>query len=508
MPAATSTLLAGRYRLTEPIAEGAGGTYWLAQDEKLARTVGVLLLDRGHPESEKVLAAARAGSETTDPRLLRVLDAAVSGGRTYVVSEWVRGTDLAALVSAGPLDPRDAAELVREAAAGLASAHAAGRSHQRLTPRALLRGEDGQAVVVGVGLDIALRGGGTDDPGEAARLDTRGLGGLLFAALTGRWPQAVLEREGALRAGGLPDAAPGLPASPAGGPDDASPARLVADVGPDLDALVRRALGEDVRPHLPAFTHPAEIAQELAHARVVLHQAADVLPDRPRPSGREVRRTAALAAAWAAGLVILGWLGWTLATAGLPGLGASDAPAEIPAGLTAPVVRAPAPAAPAEGGPTATAGPAGSVIPIVAAQDFDPEGDGKENPQETGRAYDGSTATAWRTGGYKNRPNFGGLKSGAGLRLDLGAPQDVASVTVTLLGAPTDVELRVGLDDSPDADGYVVAAQAAQAGTEVALVPAAPVQARYVLLWFTSLPKEQGSALYRGGVAEATVRQP
>ena len=354
MPATTSMLLAGRYRLTEPIADGAGGTYWLAQDEKLARTVGVLLLERGHPEAERVLAAARAGAETADPRLLRVLDAAVSGGRTYVVSEWVRGTDLAALVSSGPLDPRDAAELVREAAAGLASAHAAGRSHQRLTPRALMRGEDGQAVVVGVGLDIALQGGGTDDPAEAARLDTRGLGGLLFAALTGRWPQAVLEREGA-----SPDAARGLPASPAGGPDDASPARLVADVGPELDALVRRALGEHVRPHLPAFTHPAEIAQELAHARVVLHQAADVLPDRPRASGREVRRTAALAGAWAAGLALLGWLGWSLATAGLPGLGASDAPAEIPAGLTAPVVRAPAPAAPAEGGPTPAAGPAG-----------------------------------------------------------------------------------------------------------------------------------------------------
>jgi len=131
VPATTSMLLAGRYRLTEPIADGAGGTYWLAQDEKLARTVGVLLLERGHPEAERVLAAARAGAETADPRLLRVLDAAVSGGRTYVVSEWVRGTDLAALVSSGPLDPRDAAELVRYAAAGLAYAHAAGRSHPR-----------------------------------------------------------------------------------------------------------------------------------------------------------------------------------------------------------------------------------------------------------------------------------------------------------------------------------------------------------------------------------------
>ena len=267
MPATTSMLLAGRYRLTEPIADGAGGTYWLAQDEKLARTVGVCCSTAAIRESERVLAAARAGSETADPRLLRVLDAAVSGGRTYVVSEWVRGTDLAALVSSGPLDPRDAAELVREAAAGLASAHAAGRSHQRLTPRALLRGEDGQAVVVGVGLDIALRGGGTDDPAEAARLDTRGLGGLLFAALTGRWPQAVLEREGA-----LPDAAPGLPASPAGGPDDASPARLVADVGPELDALVRRALGEHVRP-APARLHPPGRDRPGARAR----------PRRPAP---------------------------------------------------------------------------------------------------------------------------------------------------------------------------------------------------------------------------------
>jgi len=496
-------LLAGRYRLAEPVASGAGGTYWHATDEKLARSVGVLLLDRGHPQAERVLEAARASAETGDPRLLRVLDAAVSGGRTYVVSAWVRGVDLATLASSAPLDPRDAVELVREAAAGLATAHAAGLSHQRLTPRALLRGEDGQAIVVGVGLDVALRGGGADDPVEAARLDARGLGGLLFAALTGRWPQAALEREGARS-----DAAPGLAPSPVAGPEDASPARLVPGLGPDLDALVRRALGEQVRPHLPAFTHPAEIAEELAHARVVLHQSADVLPARPRASRREVGRTVGVAAAWIAGLVALGWIGWTLATSGLPTLGADAGPKQIPAGLTAPVVRAPAPTAPAGGGPAPAARPAGSIVPIVAAQDLDPEGDGKENPQETGLAYDGSTATAWRTGGYKNRPNFGGLKKGVGLRLDLGAPQDIASVTVTLLGSPSDLELRVGNDDAPQAEGYAVAARADQAGTEVALVPDAPVQARYVLLWFTSLPKEAGSSLYRGGVAEVTVRQP
>ncbi|WP_375431276.1 murein biosynthesis integral membrane protein MurJ [uncultured Friedmanniella sp.] len=162
-----------------------------------------------------------------------------------------------------------------------------------------------------------------------------------------------------------------------------------------------------------------------------------------------------------------------------------------------------------------TAPPASTTVPIVAARDFDPQGadDKRENPDEVGRAYDGDPATRWRTVAYIGNPKLGGLKRGVGLVLDLGSAQPVSSVTVTLSGDGTDAELRVPEDDpatttkaplSSDSQWRVVAKQS-DAGRTAALVPKAPVNTRFVLVYLTSLPKEDER--YRGGISEVVVRR-
>ena len=70
--------------------------------------------------------------------------------------------------------------------------------------------------------------------------------------------------------------------------------------------------------------------------------------------------------------------------------------------------------------------------------DFDPFGDPpEENADQAPLAVDGKPDTAWTTSTYQQ--NFGptGLKDGVGLLLDLGKPQEVGSVDVTLVGSPT-----------------------------------------------------------------------
>jgi hypothetical protein len=150
----------------------------------------------------------------------------------------------------------------------------------------------------------------------------------------------------------------------------------------------------------------------------------------------------------------------------------------------------------------------GSPIRIVGAQDFDPEGDGEENPDEVHLATDGKQDTGWRTLTYRGNAALGGLKSGVGLVLDLGSEQKVSSVEVHLVGSPTDLELFATApgDDNPPAelaDAHRVSGATAD-GTTVILRVDPAQRTRYLVVWLTRLPAVPGG--FRGEVTEVTVR--
>src|SRR4051794_20127676 len=70
------TVLVDRYRLEEQQGRTGDTTYWRATDELLDRPVGVCLLPADGATAAPVLHAARQAAAVTDPRFLRVLDAA------------------------------------------------------------------------------------------------------------------------------------------------------------------------------------------------------------------------------------------------------------------------------------------------------------------------------------------------------------------------------------------------------------------------------------------------
>ena len=150
----------------------------------------------------------------------------------------------------------------------------------------------------------------------------------------------------------------------------------------------------------------------------------------------------------------------------------------------------------------------GSPIKVVGAEDFDPEGDGAENPDEVANAIDGNPGTSWRTLTYRGNPQLGGLKSGVGLVLDLGSEQQVGSVEVSLGGSPTDIELFAtppGVNDPPAelADARRVAGITADGTTAILRVDPAR-RTRFLVVWLTKLPEVTGG--YRGEITEVTVR--
>ena len=157
----TSLMLAGRYRLEARIAIGAVGDVWRATDLVLARPVAVKLLRPEYAEHPEILARfeaeARHAASVTHPGIAQVYDYGEAGTAEspYLVMELVDGPSLAQVLAAGPLEPCYAMDVLAQAAAGLAAAHAAGLVHRDVKPANLLVGPDNQVKITDFGIAYA-----------------------------------------------------------------------------------------------------------------------------------------------------------------------------------------------------------------------------------------------------------------------------------------------------------------------------------------------------------------
>ena len=253
----------GRYRL-DAVLDNARpwAVLWIGEDTALKRPVAVRLLDPTHARTPGVLDAARRAAAIVDARSVRILDITPATGDepAVLVRAWVDGPTLAEHLGDGPMDPIDAAELVAELADVVASAHETGVADAWLDPQHVVLTPHGDAAVLDLGVTAALGPApGPQDTADAApadpsvhahaHADVRALGGLLYAAVTARWP--------------LPSSTSLDPAPTAGDPPVLLPPRRVrAGVPGPLDVAVRRALGETIGAQGP-LDDPRELALEL-----------------------------------------------------------------------------------------------------------------------------------------------------------------------------------------------------------------------------------------------------
>ncbi len=151
--------------------------------------------------------------------------------------------------------------------------------------------------------------------------------------------------------------------------------------------------------------------------------------------------------------------------------------------------------------------PSTSATPLanLVAADFDPQGDPpEENPELAPLVVDGDPATTWRTQTYEQNFGPGGLKSGAGLTIDLQGRQQVSSVDLTLVGAPTGVTLYLA-DSEPSGIQGLKPVASEQVETETTRITLdKPATGRFLVVWLTSIPPVEGG--FRGEVAEVVVR--
>ncbi|MGW6727729.1 serine/threonine-protein kinase [Nocardia sp. NPDC055029] len=208
-------LIAGRYRLTDPIGTGAMGVVWRATDVRLRRTVAVkqLLLAPGLTGSQALEAKLRAMREGRiaarlhHPNAITVFDVAEEDGQPWLVMEYMNAPSLAVKLAGGAtLPPIEVAGIGAQAAAALSAAHDAGIMHRDVKPANLLVGDDGTVKLTDFGIshatgDVTVTATGFlagtpaylapeiargDDPKPAA--DIFALGSTLYAAVEGAPP--------------------------------------------------------------------------------------------------------------------------------------------------------------------------------------------------------------------------------------------------------------------------------------------------------------------------------
>src|SRR5215472_12308148 len=255
-------------------------------------------------------------------------------------------------------------------------------------------------------------------------------------------------------------------------------------VGADPDPLVRE-YDETLR--APEEITAAEALQPLLPIRADGGRAPDDVRRGPRLNWAAVLALALI--------VVLGFLGYRLAFVGGP------APAHRQAGHAA--HPRPSSARPATPRATSSAPLTVALAPVSAAA-FGPGGTTEgDNPQNAALALAGHPASPWHTSWYATA-DFGNLKAGTGLLLDMGRPVTVTSAQITLGSIPgADLELRVG--NVLALAGLRPVASAANAGGVVELRPAAPARGRYLLIWFTRLPPDN-SGTYQADISGVVLR--
>jgi eukaryotic-like serine/threonine-protein kinase len=325
VPASTRSL-AGRYRLDRLLGEGGMASVWQALDERLGRDVAIKVV---RPDAADPAAVARFDREARvvaglrHPGVVLVHDYGVDDGSPFLVMELLPGPSLARVVAdEAPLEVGRATAYVREAAAALAAAHAAGVVHRDVKPGNLVLDAHDRVRVVDFGIarvereaDATLTAAGHVvgsaaylAPEQAAggpvdhRVDLYSLGCVLVALLTGGPPFSG--------ASPVAVAAQHLHADP---PD-------LAVLRPDVPEALAR-LAQDLLSKEPG-RRPAT-AQEVVERLGDLASADDataVVPD-GRAAGQDPSTTAFLPGAAAA----------AAATTAAAGAGASTAACHRPA---------------------------------------------------------------------------------------------------------------------------------------------------------------------------------
>jgi tRNA A-37 threonylcarbamoyl transferase component Bud32 len=245
-------LIAGRYRLREPVGTGGMGRVWLATDEMLDRQVAIkevippewLSAEERASLRVRTEREARAAARLNHPNVVKIYDVVETGQWPWIVMEYVPSRSLQQVIREdGPLAPARAAAIGVAVLDALRAAHQAGVLHRDVKPHNVLIAHDGRVVLTDFGLAALDTDGTITNPDmvlgsaqyiapERAKFgisneltDLWSFGATLYAAVEGHSPYARTSSAASLTA---------LATEP---PD---PAKQAGALAPVLNGLLRK----------------------------------------------------------------------------------------------------------------------------------------------------------------------------------------------------------------------------------------------------------------------------
>jgi eukaryotic-like serine/threonine-protein kinase len=486
------TVLSGRYKLEAKLGSGGMSTVYLARDATLDRAVAVKVMHREMSEQadqlERFRQEARAVAKLSHPNVVAVIDAGEDGGHPYIVFEYVEGETLKQRIARlGALDTQDALAYAIEIARGLTVAHARNMVHRDIKPQNVLIDAEGRAKLTDFGISRQLEQDGMTATGRVLgttdyvapeqamghavdpRSDVYSLGVVLYEMLIGQVPFHADSQVGVA----MKHVNEELPDVQQRRPEVSAAAALVVERATAKDPAQRY---QEVGEMIDDLSTALEV--EAARAGSTTGEATSVLEAVPPPQRKLSSR-----ARWSwAGIALLALVAgaallavWQISSGGGGGGALKDK---------------------------------GAVVALSSATDFDPLGDGEEDPEAVGFAVDGNpTGTAWTSEHYDS-DDFAGTKSGEdpGVGLYVTARSSVKPSEMVVRGTPG-YDARVyaaesgppeELEEWGEPVGEVVDAGEA---AEIPLDLASP--ARYFLIWFTrAAPSRDQDGRYRLEIAD------
>jgi serine/threonine-protein kinase len=246
--------LNNRYVIERPLGQGGMGAVYLAMDEQLGEQIalkiigGMAALDPR--AADRLRREASAARRISHPNVVRLHDIGEADGLLFLSMEFVPGDSVSAMIRRhGVLPVEQVRSIMQQITEGLEAAHAAGVIHRDLKPGNLLMDQHGRLKIIDFGLarlphlegmtatnmiigtveymaPEQIRGGSVD-----ARTDIYALGAVMFHLLTGR-PPFMGDTPIAMGFAHCTD----MPVPPS---------VLRADLGPQWDPVVLRALAKD-----------------------------------------------------------------------------------------------------------------------------------------------------------------------------------------------------------------------------------------------------------------------
>jgi serine/threonine-protein kinase len=480
------TVLSGRYRLEAKLGSGGMSTVYLARDTTLDRPVAVKVMHREMSEQadqlERFRQEARAVAKISHPNVVAVIDAGEDGGYPYIVFEYVEGETLKARINrVGALDVQESLAYAIEIARGLTVAHARKMVHRDIKPQNVLIDAEGRAKLTDFGISRQLEKDGLTATGRVLgttdyvapeqamgrgadqRSDLYSLGVVLFEMLTGHVPFQADSQVGVA----MKHVNEELPDVQADRPELSAATALVVERATAKDPTKRYA---DIGEMIDDLSTALEV--EAARAGSTTGEATTVLEAVP-PAKRKLSSRATWS--WVAILAVIMIAAAVLLATQLIGSGNSPISGNSNNGGNG-----------GGGGKTAE-----HEVAIEGATDYDPEGDGHEDPETVELAVDGNpTGTAWSSEHY-DTDTFAGTKEGANPGVGLYVTTQAAVVPNKMkIVTPTpgwDAQIYAAASGPPEEieEWGEAIGEVKDAGKENEVQLHLGQAAKYFLLWFT-----------------------